>query len=350
MTASDFEQRRNDILGAIVEAYVTTGAPVGSAVLSRKLRQSLSPATIRNVMAELEEAGYLEQPHTSAGRVPTDRGYRYYVDSVMESPRLSGDELRQMGVAIGQEADAQSLLERAAEVLAELTHQASIVVVPTVKHTTIRQIELLPLSVHRLLCVVVGDAPFLISHAVDLEEPISRDEALSLAHFLTTELAGRPAREVLVVLERRMLSGSDSFYHLVKRSLAILQAVLAVEPEERLHIEGAMHLFEHPEFANHPQQAHELLRQLELEQGLLDRLRGDLPAQAEGARVRIGREVGLDGLDACSYVVAPIGLQRVVLGGIGILGPRRMDYRRMQALVEGVAALVSDSLSQQMGH
>jgi heat-inducible transcriptional repressor len=178
-----------------------------------------------------------------------------------------------------------------------------------------------------------------------MAEPISRDEAISLAHFLNTELTGLPAREVVIVLQRRMLSGNDSFYHLVKRSLAILEAVLAIEPDERLYIEGATRLLDHPEFLNNPQQTHELLRQLELQESLLVRLRGDLLGAAAGARVRIGHEVGVDGFEACSYVVAPFGMQQTMVGGIGVLGPKRMDYRRVKAIVEGVAKLLSGSLS-----
>ena len=350
MDLTDLEQRKNDIFVAIVEAHIAAGAPVGSELISRKLRQSLSPATIRNVMSALEEDGLLEQPHTSAGRVPTDRGYRYYVDSLMQVVRLSPEEIKQLADTIRpSEPEAEPILERVSEALAQISHHASFVVAPTVKRSTIKQIELLPLGVHKLLCVLVGQEPFLASHMVDMDEPISRDEAVSVAHFLNTELAGLPTSELVLSLERRLLAGNDSFYHLVKRSLAILQHVLDTEPDERLLVGGAAHLFEYPEFHNNPRQVHELLRQLELQHGLLERLRADLaialqtapPSTMEGTRVRIGHEVGLEGLETCSYIMAPFTLNQVVVGGVGILGPKRMDYRRMCAWVESAADLVT---------
>jgi heat-inducible transcriptional repressor len=184
----------------------------------------------------------------------------------------------------------------------------------------------------------------MFSHVVDVEEPISREEALSLAHFLNTELAGVPTRELLASLERRLLAVSDSFYHLVKRSLAILQTALATEPEARFLIEGTAYLFEQPEFRKDPRKAHDLLRQLDLQQELLERLRSDLAT--EGTHVRIGREVAIEGLDGCSYLLTPFSLHQTVIGGVGILGPKRMDYQRMRALVEGMADRVTDILTR----
>ena len=360
MANNDLEQRKQDILAATIEIYVATAAPVGSEAVSRKLRSSPSPATIRNVMADLEREGWLEQPHTSAGRVPTDRGYRVYVDHLMQSTRLSGEERRRLVDSLrAQVMDAISLLERAGVLLSEMTHQAAFIIAPTVKRSTVKQIELLPLGVHKLLCVLVGEEPFLISQTVDIDEPMTRDETVSIVRFLNHEMSGLPVAELVASLERRLLAGNDSLYYLVKRSLHILQAVLSVEPDERLVIEGATYLFDYPEFHQHPKKAHELLRHLELHDVLLERLRRDLvghgPEQGvmhgDAVRVRIGREVGIEGLDDCSYIVSSLVLGPSLIGGVGILGPRRMDYRRMRAIVEGVADSVRRTISQsEPGH
>ena len=398
---SDFERRRNDILEAIVELYISTASPVGSVLISRKLRQRLSSATIRNIMAELEEEGLLEQPHTSAGRVPTDRGYRLYVDHLIETVSLTPDESQRLaGLIQPQELELERLLERVGEVLAQESQQAAVVLEPTVKHSRIRQIELLPLGLHRLLCVVVAQETMVVSHVVDVEEPISREEALSLAQFLNTELVGLPIQELLPSLERRLAEMDEAFSQLVKRSMAILQTVLAIEPEERLLLEGTLYLVQQPEFRKNPGKTHQLLRQLELRQALLQRMRADLSAAPDTARaspattvaagrqagmipppagspkasqhrsreqkgiyrpcgptagwgmtapetcVRIGREVDIEGLEDCSYILAPFGVRQTALGGVGILGPKRMDYRRMRTLVEGVADLLTDLLTQ----
>src|SRR3989338_6216829 len=152
MSVTDFEQRRKEILGLIIEAYVLSASPVGSELVSKKLRSSLSSATIRNIMVELEKSGYLEQPHTSAGRVQTDRGYRFYVDAVMDTAHLSPDELRQIEVLIQPpELDVEQLLQRASGVLAGMTEQAAFAVSPTVKQRTVKQIELMPLGVRKIL-------------------------------------------------------------------------------------------------------------------------------------------------------------------------------------------------------
>ena len=345
MSVSDFDQRRNKILELIIEAYVSTAAPVGSEYISKKLRSSLSPATIRNIMVNLEEAGYVEQPHTSAGRVPTDRGYRHYVDAVMDIQHLPQEELRQMGMMIEpQEMDVEQLLEQAGEALSRLTQQASFVVAPTVKQSTVKQIELVPLGVRKILCVMVANEEIMSSAVVEITEPMTRDEAAALARFINTELVGLPFGGLLESLERRMLGESDLFYHLVKRSLDILQHALSTEPDERLMLEGASYIISQPEFMRDPHKAHELLRGLDAEAALLERLRQDVAG--DGVHVRIGHEVQLPGLDECSYLTVPFAIHDEIVGGIGVLGPRRMDYRRMRAVVEGMGKCVTDVLSR----
>ncbi len=325
----------------IVESYVATAAPVGSAFVSKKLRASLSPATVRNVMAELEGAGFVVQPHTSAGRVPTDRGYRYYVDAVMETPRLPDDELRRMEDLIQpQELDMDHLLARAIEVLSELTQQAAFVVAPTVRQSTVKQIELVPVSVRKVLCVLVANEEIVASHLVEMEAPMSREEAASLVRFINSELSGLTFQDLVASLERRLLGGSESFFSMVKRSLAILQHALSTEPMGRFVLEGTTYMLAQPEFNRDPRKVHDLMRGLDGEQALLERLRQDLTA--EGVRVRIGHEVAVPGLEGCSYIAAPLRLGSDVQAGIGILGPKRMDYPRLHAMVEAMGRCVAD--------
>ena len=345
MSVSDFDQRRNKVLELVIEAHVSSAAPVGSEFISRKLRSSLSPATIRNIMVELERAGLLEQPHTSAGRVPTDRGYRFYVDSVMDIRHLPQDELRQVEALIHPlELNVAYLLERANTVLSELTQQVAFAVAPSVKQSTVKQIELVPVSVRKVLCVLVANEDIMASHVVEIEEPMTRDEAVSLARFLNTELAGLSYNELLSSLERRMLAETDSFYHFVKRSLAILQHALSTEPDDRLFLEGTSRVVSQPEFSRDPRKAHELLKGLDQEERLLERIRQDIGQDA--VQVRIGREVQVPGLEECSYITAPFGIGDEVIGGVGVLGPRRMDYPRLRALVEGMGRCVTGLLSR----
>jgi len=345
MNVSDVESRRNRILESIIETYVATVVPVGSQLVARKLRSVLSPATIRSIMSDLEEAGLLEQPHTSAGRVPTERGYRFYVDSVMEAQELTPEQVRQIqDVITPSDAEIERLLERASEALAELTQQAAFVVAPTVLHSTVRQVELVPLGMHKLLCVLVADGDVFASHVVESADPITRDELLTLVRFINSEFVGHPFAAVLDMLERRLLAERDSFYFMVKRSLDILQHALATEPEDRLLLEGTSYIMAQPEFRRDPRKAHVLLQALESAEELAGSIREDL--RRRGITVRIGREMPAEGLEACSYVAAPFALGGQVLGGIGVLGPTRMDYRRIIALVDGMAESVTGTLGR----
>ena len=344
MSVTDFEQRRKEILQLIIEAHVESASPVGSEFVSKKLRASLSPATIRNVMVELERAGFLEQPHTSAGRVPTDRGYRFYVDVVIGMSRLAPDELRAIESRLQPaEMDAGQLLQRASALLAELTGHAAFAISPTVKQSTVKQIELVPLGAHRILCVLVANEEMVAAHIVEVHEAMSRDEAAALGRFLNTELAGLSFTELVASLERRMLAQTDSFYHAVKRSLAILQDALSTEPDDRLFFEGVSRVVAQPEFSRDPGKAQELLRGLDDEATLLERLRQDI--SPDGIRIRIGQELRLPGLEECSCVTAACVIGEVVVGGLGVLGPRRMAYGRMRAFVEGMARTVTGLLT-----
>jgi len=345
MSVTDSYQRRNRILELVIEAYVSTASPVGSEMVARKLHSSLSPATIRNIMVELEAAGFLEQPHTSAGRVPTDRGYRFYVDTVMGVRHLSPEEIRQIEVLIQPpELEVEQLLERAGSALSELTQQATFVMAPTLKQSTVKQIELVPLSLRKILCVLVANEELIASHVVEIEEPMTRDEAAALVRFVNTELTGLSFNELLISLERRMLAENDSFYHVVKRSLNILQHALSTEPNERLLLEGTLYVVSQPEFSRNPRKAHELLKSLDAEIPLLERIRQDL--SAERVQVRIGREVQVPGLEDCSTVTAPFSIGEDVVGGVGVLGPKRMDYPRIHSFVEAMGRCITELLTR----
>lgn len=349
MNVSDLEQRRNKILGLIIEAYVVTASPVGSEYVAKKLRSSLSSATIRNIMVDLEEAGFLHQPHTSAGRVPTDRGYRYYVDAVMDPRHLGPEQMRQMELMLQPtELDVSQLLERAGAALSELTQQAAFVVAPTVKQSTVKQIELVPLSVRRILCVLIANEEMIASHVVEIQEPMTKDEATALARFINTEMAGLSFGDLLNSLERRMLAQNDSFYHLVKRSLNILQHALSTEPNERLFVEGMSYVVAQPEFRRDSRKAHTLLKSLDEEHELLARLHHDLGVG--GVRMRIGREIQMPGLEECSYVTTPFAIGDDMVGGIGVLGPKRMDYPHIRSCVEGMARCITELLTRWEGN
>ncbi len=346
MSVTDSEQRKNRILEMIIEAYVATTNPVGSELIAKRLRCSLSPATIRNIMGELEEEGFLRQPHTSAGRVPTDRGYRFYVESVMGIRHLSSEEVQQLeGLIQPEELEAEELFDRVCMALAEWTHQAAFVVAPTVKQSKVRQIELVPVGVHKLLCVLVANDEMIASHLVEIQEPMTREEAMALGRFINTELVGLPFSELVSCLERRLLAETDSFYYLVKRSLTILQNALSTEPQERLFLEGLSYLVSQPEFSQKPQKVHEMFKCFEDQQDELLRCLHHT-SDHKGLQVQIGNDRALPSLSECSYLHAPFFIAGELAGCVGILGPKRMDYARLCAMVDGMARCVTDVLNQ----
>jgi heat-inducible transcriptional repressor len=275
--------------------------------------------------------------------VPTDRGYRFYIDAVMDVPPFSAEQVRQLAGQIhSAEVDAEELLERAGALLSDLSHQAAFSVARTLKQSTMRQIELVPLGTRRILCVMIGNEEIVASHVVETAEPLTREEAAALVRFLNTELAGLPFAELLGSLERRMLAERDSLYYLVKRSLDILQHALSTEPGERFSLQGASYIVAQPEFHRDPLKASVLLRGLDADGLLLERIRQD--AADARTKILVGHEVQVPGLEDCSLVIAPIVFRHEAAGAIGVLGPRRMEYPRMLQLVEAMGRSVSDVL------
>jgi heat-inducible transcriptional repressor len=340
----DFEERRREILELVIEAHVITALPVGSELVARKLHASISPATIRHIMVELEEAGFLEQPHTSAGRVPTDRGWRFYVDAVMDAQQMAAEEFHRLALLLEPaEADVERLFRQASDVLSELTQLAAFAMGPTVRQRLLRQVELVPLGTRKLLTVLVADGELITSRVIELDEPMSKDETAAVARFLNAELSGLSCDELLAALERRLLAEGDAFYHMVKRSCAILQHLLAQEPAERFYLEGASYLVAQPEFSRAPEKASALLRRLDAADRLLEIIRQDLTGAK--VQVRIGRELEAPELEDCGCVAAPILVDHGAIGAIGVLGPKRMSYPRIQAVVEGMARCVAELIA-----
>src|SRR3990167_7641318 len=292
MVVSDAISRRNKILEIVVDSYVSTAAPVGSLAVSKKFRERLSPATIRNIMAELEEIGYITHPHTSAGRIPTDKGYRYYVDSIMEPRQLTPDEKEFVEVVLNQEAyELGDLIKRAGKIISELTGQASLVSFPRAKRRTFKRIELIPATktkIYTLLFTAQG----LVKHSIfEAHDSIEESELLSMSHILD-------------------------------------------ESDERVLLEGAHHIIEQPEFRE-AEKVMGLLKALEGEEEILSIMEQDL--NEERARIHIGAENPFDDIKDCSIVISNYRIGSQNIGSIGVIGPTRMDYSRAVPAVEYVS-------------
>ena len=345
MVVNNAISRRNSVLEVVVDSYVTTASPVGSLTVSKKLRERLSPATIRNIMADLEEAGYITHPHTSAGRVPTETGYRYYVDSVMEPRQLTQDEKEFVEGALHQEADElEDLIKRAARIISRLTGQTSIVSFPRAKKRTFKKIELIPATktkVYALLFTAQG----LVKHSIfEAQATIDESELSKVSKFLNEELEGLQLNDIADHMLRRVLGESGPFHHLFKEAADILNiSHIFDEKDERIFLDGTHHIIEQPEFRNN-EKVCGIMKALEGEEEILDIMEKDL--NEKRPRVHIGSENQYDEMKECSIVISNYRIGNTNVGSIGVIGPTRMDYSRAVPSVEYISEAFSRLLTK----
>ncbi|QZN86695.1 heat-inducible transcriptional repressor HrcA [Cellulomonas sp. C5510] len=341
------EDRRLDVLRAIVEDYVATREPVGSRALVERHALGVSPATIRNDMAALEESGYIVQPHTSAGRVPTDKGYRLFVDRLATVKPLSAPERRAIETFMEDAADLDDVVDRAVRLLAQLTHQVAVVQYPSLRRTALRHVELVPVGDRHLLVVIITDHGRVEQRTLELAEPLDGAVVARLRVRLNVAAAGRRLAELDAVL-----SGlSDEFEPvaapLVRAVVAVVEDTLARESEERVVLAGTANLVRGggQDFARTISPVLEALE----EQVVLLRLLTEMAEDEAAVAVRIGRETQHEGLVETSFVTTGYGGPGdgggAAVARIGSVGPLRMDYPGTIATVRAVARYLSRILA-----
>lgn len=333
------EPRKMRILQAITDDYIRTADPVGSRTIARKYELGVSPATIRNEMADLEELGYLEQPHTSAGRVPSDKGYRLYVDQLM-SPEIIAPEERDRLIeeVISLQRAMEHMIHRATRLLSLLTRYTAVVLAPRVSETTIRHIQLTLLDAFNILVVVVTEPGFVRNYIVESDRPLDAQAIDSLNRELNEVFVNRSQKDVTrtVLSEIRESMGESSF---AEETLAGVMNGLSSDDDSRVHLDGTLYLFEQPEFRD-VERAKALLGFLERDETLSDLL-ADAAGQG-GTQVTIGHEHSHSEMYECSMVTATYSVGNTAVGTVGIIGPTRLDY----AKVVSVVGVMADSLSE----
>lgn len=329
------EERKLEVLRAIVEDFVSTREPVGSKALVDRHAFGVSPATIRNDMAVLEEEGYIAQPHTSAGRVPTDKGYRLFVDRLSTIKPLSAAEKRAIQSFLEGAIDLDDVLHRTVRLLAQLTRQVAVVQYPLLARSTMRHLELVPLSTTRVMLVVITDTGRVEQRVVDVPEPLAEAEVLELRQLLNTRLHGRSLAEA-----GEIAAGLAEVVPTPQRPAAailvgVLLETLTDRTETRVVLGGTGNLARGGfDFVS----LRPVLEALE-EHVVLLRLLDEADAPAR-VHVSIGEENEHEGLRAASVVSAGYGREDRMLGGLGVLGPTRMDYASMMSTVGAVARYV----------
>jgi heat-inducible transcriptional repressor len=328
------DARHRDVLVAVIREYVDSAEPVGSRVLTRKYFPSLSPATIRNVMSDLEEMGYLAQPHTSAGRVPTDKAYRFYVESFPPpsptGPRPETLPARRSGI--------DGFMERASAHLSSATRLTGLLLAPPLHHTRIARVDVIPLDNDRALAVVVTDAGWLTVRAVTVDPPLRDTEVREIGRELTRRFRDRSVAEIIEAMGRR-----DPLDPLQARAGGVLDQIYALLSGRTLYVSGAMNILDHPEFGE-LESTRALLRMFEQREKLAELLAS--MADDQGVRVTIGEENPVAEMRDCTVITAAYMYRDQVLGILGVVGPRRLPYPDIMSVVDETARHVTDTLSR----
>jgi heat-inducible transcriptional repressor len=336
------DERKMDVLRAIVEDYVATQEPVGSRALVERHHLPVSPATVRNDMAVLEEEGYIRQPHTSAGRVPTNRGYRLFVDKLSRVKPLSPAERRAIERFLVGAVDLDDVVHRAVRLLAQLTRQVAVVQYPSLSRSRVRHLEMVPISTTRLLIVMITDTGRVEQRQVDLPAPISAEDVGELRRSANEKLVGHNLADAPPVVQALVDEVAGALRPAMMALSTVLLETLVERGEERVVLSGTANLTRGG-LLDFQGSLRPILEALE-EEVILLKLFGQIEPSL--MRVRIGDENEIEDLRSTSVVATGYGPGSTVVGGMGVLGPTRMDYPGNIATVRAVARYVGDLLGQ----
>ena len=322
----ELDERKLKILQAIIQNYLETGEPVGSRTISKYTDLNLSSATIRNEMADLEELGYIVQPHTSAGRIPSDKGYRLYVDTMLQEKTT---EVNMMKSILIEKADKmEQLLQQVAKLLAVNTNYATVVSGPQYKHKKLKFIQLTDVDASQLLAVIVIDGNIIKNKMIQLEEPVEKEVILKLNLVLNTFLQGLDLTGINLSVIQKMKEQAKEYSGLLSNILDAISEAIS-EEDDVIYTSGATNILKYPELTDNNQAA-ELLYTFE-EKQQLSHLMTDMNAEnaERGIQVYIGKETPVEAMKECSVVTATYEIEEGVYGKIGIVGPKRMDYEKV---------------------
>ncbi|MBZ5516446.1 MAG: heat-inducible transcriptional repressor HrcA [Acidobacteriia bacterium] len=340
------DRRKGGILAAVVRLFVVTGVPVGSKAVAEHLSEPLSSATIRNVMVELEQEGYLVQPHVSAGRIPTDKAYRFYVDRIVEAIRLPADTRRFIEESLAGEGDVpEKLMVRTSLLLSQVSHNVGVVLGPPLEEKVLEHIKFVRLPDRRVLAVIVSKPDLIENKVIHLEDDFSQEELDRAAEFLNGEFHGWSLRAIRLDIFKR-LERMKAFCDRMVSTVATLFRWGALGGREPgpLYVEGTDSILGQPDFGA-PDVIKGLLKAFEEKVKLVKILSACLETPGPGVWTLIGRENPASEMRQCAVIVAPFRYRDRVLGALGVVGPMRMEYDRAITTVDYVAHLCSRLLS-----
>ncbi|MBU0759616.1 MAG: heat-inducible transcriptional repressor HrcA [Candidatus Omnitrophica bacterium] len=340
----DIEQRQKKILCAIVESYIEIAMPVGSRAVSQRFRKSISPATIRNVMADLEEKELIMHPYTSAGRIPTDKGYRMYVDLLLEPKHLTKEEESLITRLINRGCeDFETLMQAVSKAICMMTDVAGIVLTPRLKRSVFKQVEFIPIDSSRILAVLITNSGLVKSAILEMEEEFTKSELLRISEFLNHELDGMFLGEIKDYLTRRLLEQGDSFYTFLKKAMYIFSIPGLLKMEDRIYFEGTTSIMACPEFKDIAK-ARLFLRLFEEKRDLMELFNEDM--ETDGIKVHIGKENSHKSIQDYTIITSNYKINDRVMGAIGAIGPTRMEYGRVMSAVSYLSSILGKVMEE----
>jgi heat-inducible transcriptional repressor len=338
--------RSQQLLKLLVEHYIRDGQPVGSRTLSRDLGLNLSAATIRNVMADLEELGFVTSPHTSAGRIPTDKGYRFFVDTLLKFQPLDDDKIAAIQTRFGEHtADHKALVAAASQMLSSVTRLAGVVTLPRQTHSALSQIEFVPLSDNRVLAIMVVNGREVQNRILQLERHYGSEELRRASNYLNQEFGGKELSAVRDHLLSQLQATREHLNEVMLDAIHLAQQVVSLPPiggRMEYVMAGETNLMGFAELSN-VEKLRRLFEAFTQQRDILHLL--DQSLKADGVQIFIGQESGYTILDDCSVVTAPYTLDHEVVGVLGVIGPTRMAYERIIPIVDITAKLLGSALN-----
>ncbi|MDO4333238.1 MAG: heat-inducible transcriptional repressor HrcA [Eubacteriales bacterium] len=324
----ELDERKRKILQAVIRNYLETGEPVGSRTISKYTDLNLSSATIRNEMSDLEEMGYIIQPHTSAGRIPSDKGYRFYVDSMLEEKEKEVEELK--GLLVEKDEKMDTLLKRVARVLATNTNYAAMITAPQYHHNKLKFIQLSRVDEHQILAVIVVEGNVIKNTILNVDEALDDETLLKLNILLNTHLNGLSIEEINLSMISTLKQQAGIHSSIVSEVIDAVAEAIKSDEDLKIYTSGTKNILRYPELTDNREKASELINVFEEKQSLNEFVTETLADENNtGIQVYIGSESPVQSMKDCSVVTATYDLGEGMRGTVGIIGPKRMDYDKV---------------------
>ncbi len=335
------DERYREILERAIATFVTTGRPVGSRRIARRSRERLSPATVRNIMADLEEMGYLRQPHASAGRVPTDKGYRLYVDYMLQRHEISQQDRDLIDRNLRADDSAEHLMAKTSQILSRVSNNVGIVVSPPISRVALQHLQFIQLADDRILAIVVSSSGIVQNRVFQSDQHLSQTELDYAGRYTTEHFKGRTLLEIRGMIQKMVCQERALYDNFMQRIIMLSTRTFsdAEDPTQaEIYVDGASNLMRNPEFSD-INRMRALFEAIEQKSRLAALISQCIEGDSQEVRITIGAENALPGIEDCTLITSPYTLDEKTQGSLGILGPTRMEYGRAISLVEYVARL-----------